>query len=190
MISATFVRTPIVPVSDHFVQFFDAEDQLINAMSRFVQEGIESAEVCVAITTEVHRAGLERSLRANGLDPAALESAYQYIAVDARSMLTTFLYNQWPDRHRFHDRVGLLLTQAASRGQPVRVAGEMVALLAQEGPAAAVLELEELWNELSRVHDFVLFCAYPRSTFHGSLSGNTFDHLCAIHTHVVSDRRH
>ena len=167
----------------HFVQFFEADDRLVNGVSRFLGEGLESGSTCVALATPEHRAAIAEQLRARGLDPAALEADYRYIPLDATHMLGKVMRDGHPDQQRFHDVIGLLVRQAAARGQPVRIFGEMVAILAKEGRRDALIRIEELWNELSRHHSFTLFCAYPLAAFAGDLRSQTL--VCAIHGHVV-----
>ena len=170
--------------SDHFVQFFDTDSQLVDAVSRFVHVGIESAEVCVVIATADHRERIATSLNARGVNIAVLESAYQYIAVDAQLLLGEFFDGRL-DRYRFHDRAGLLLRQAAASGKPVRVFDEMVAILASRGLLSATLELEELCNELGRSQDVVLFCGYLHSAFTGPRAAETVQRLCTLHLHSL-----
>jgi hypothetical protein len=167
----------------HFVQFFEADDRLVRGVSRFIGEGLESNCTCISIATPEHRAKIAEQLRVRGLDPAALETEYRYINLDARDQLTKLSVDGRSDQQRFHDVMGLLIRQAGARGQPVRVFGEMVALLAAEGRRDAVIRVEELWNELSRHYSFTLFCAYPLTAFGGDLRSQTL--VCAIHGHVV-----
>jgi hypothetical protein len=79
----------------------------------------------------------------------------------------------------------MLLRQAASSGKPVRVYGEMVTLLMRDELVPDTLELEELWNELGRTQDFVLFCGYPSGTFQGPQAATTLNRICALHAHSV-----
>jgi hypothetical protein len=167
----------------HFVQFFEADDRLVRGVSRFIGEGLESSCTCVSIATPEHRARIDEQLRGRGLDPAALEADYRYIPLDAAETLAKLTRNGVLDQQLFHEVMGLLVRQAACRGQPVRVFGEMVAVLAGVGRRDAVIRLEELWNELSRHHSFTLYCAYPLSAFAGDLRSQTL--VCAIHGHVV-----
>ena len=75
------------------------------------------------------------------------------------------------------------MRQAASSGKSVRVFGDMVALPAGKESVSVALELEELWNELGRSQDFVLFCGYSRSSFGDEQEIATFERVCALHTH-------
>jgi KaiC/GvpD/RAD55 family RecA-like ATPase len=169
--------------SAHFVQLFDADDALVDAVSRFVHEGIEADWTCVVLATTAHRELIAARLQSMGLDPAALAAEYRYIALDAHLILLSFMSEEGPDQQRFHQNMGLLMRQAASRGQPVRVFGEMVGLLTEEGRAKSAIRLEELWNELSRQQNFTLFCAYPMAPLVNDLRTRTL--IRALHTHVV-----
>jgi hypothetical protein len=86
--------------------------------------------------------------------------------LDAERTLATFYHPRTGiDRMRFHQRADQLLRQASARGQPVRIFGEMVVLLVGQNRPEDAIELEELWNELSRQHNFSLFCTYPMCAF-------------------------
>ena len=165
----------------HFVQFFDADDEFVRAVTSFLATGLEADHTCVCVATAEHHEKIAQWFAAVGIDTEALAASYRYIPLDAEATLESFMNGHRPDRERFHRLVGLLLAQAASRGAPVRIYGEMVTVLALRGLDQAVFELEELWNELSRVHDFTLLCGYPR----GALRNDLRDTICAIHSNVV-----
>lgn len=167
----------------HFVQFYADDHRLIDAVSRFVQEGIAIDSTCVVIATAQHQQQIDASLRAAGLNPTALAAEYRYIALDAHLILLSFMSDDGPDQQRFHQNMGLLMRQAASRGQPVRVFGEMVSLLVEDGHVQEAIHLEELWNELSRHQNFTLFCAYKQAVIANDLKTQTL--IRAIHSHVL-----
>ena len=149
--------------STHFVQFFDVDGDLTDSVANFAREAFKTDSTCLVIGTGEHRKAIKQKLAAAGLAIDELISSYRYIALDAYRTLSGFMINDRPDRERFHSVMDLLIRQAGSRGQPVWIFGEMVALLAARGRISAALQLEELWNELSRLHDFTLFCAYLES---------------------------
>jgi hypothetical protein len=150
----------------HLVQFFGADDRLVATVSRYLCEGLRAGDTCVVVVTEDHRDGIEAHLIAAGLDPGALSAEYRYILLDADDMLATFFDPATGlDTQRFHRDFGLLIRQASARGQPVRIFGEMVDLLVEQDQPTVAIQLEELWNELSRQHNFSLFCAYAVSAF-------------------------
>jgi MEDS: MEthanogen/methylotroph, DcmR Sensory domain len=89
-----------------------------------------------------------------------------------------------PDPVRFRAAVTGLLDRAADGGRPVRVYGEMVALLWGAGNVASTIALEDLWNELAEVRAFSLFCGYPIQGFDVQ-SRAVFKHICGQHSTVV-----
>ena len=171
--------------SEHLVEFFDADADLVRVVTHYLAQGFDAGHTCICVVTAEHREMIENRLVAIGANPGALAASYRYIPIDARATLDTLTQGgDRPDRERFHRIVGLLVSQAASRGAPVRIFGEMVALLARRGLYQAVLELEELWNELSRERDFMLLCGYPREAF----TTEQLDTISAVHSRPLGSR--
>lgn len=163
--AARHQSTPM-PKSTHIVQFFNSDEEYVSAAGAYLREGLEAGETCVAVATAEHRRQLDAYLLAAGLNPTALVAEYRYIPLQAERTLPMFFDpDTGIDRQRFHNQFNLLVSQAAARGQPVRLFGEMVSLLAEQGHAEEAIKLEELWNELSRHHSFHLFCFYKTSPF-------------------------
>ena len=67
----------------------------------------------------------------------------------------------------------------------MRIYGEMVAVLWDQGNVAAAIELERLWNDLAIRHPFSLLCAYPTSAFHTDAGAEQFLQVCAQHSAVI-----
>lgn len=168
----------------HAVQVFDSDDRLVLAVSRYLAEGLCAGCTCIVLVSIEHREGIEAQLRAMALNPDELASEYRYVSVDARLALASFMSENRLDPQRFHQNMGLLIRQAASRGQPVRILDELVALLALDGKTGEAVRLEELWNELSRHHNFTRLCAYPREVF--AQDPKLLKRVCALHSHVIN----
>jgi anti-sigma regulatory factor (Ser/Thr protein kinase) len=77
------------------------------------------------------------------------------------------------------------LAKATEGGRPVRVFGEMVALLWDDGALAAAIELEKLWNDLAQRHSFSLFCAYPEQSVAPTGRRGALHDVCSHHTLVI-----
>src|SRR5688572_18132759 len=158
--------TNLMSHTAHIVQFFDSDEEYVRAAGRYLREGFAAGETCIAVATAEHHRQLDAHLSEAGMNAGALSAEYRYIPLQAEHTLRTFFdARSGIDRQRFHSQFNQLMSQAAARGQPVRVFGEMVSLLAERGHSAAAIELEELWNELSRHHNFTLFCSYKVSPF-------------------------
>jgi hypothetical protein len=172
--------------SAHIVQFFGSDEEYVRAAGHYLHEGLTAGDTCVAVATAEHHRKLDAYLAGVGLDAAALSAEYRYIPLQAEPTLQTFFDARTGiDHERFHRQFNLLMSQAAARGQPVRLFGEMVALLAEQGHPAEAIRLEELWNELSRQHNFTLFCSYKVSPFTQDPRYRKLLH--GLHSHVVCE---
>jgi PAS domain S-box-containing protein len=171
---------------EHSVQFYETDDFLLNSVSDFVGAGLGSGAACIVIATPAHRRSLSRRLKANGLDPASAHARGKYFALDAAQTLAQILQEGSPDPQQFARIIGGQIEHAVKGQKPMRIFGEMVALLWQQGNPAAALRLEALWNELrTTTHPFSLFCAYPMSLFAGQAHEKSFTHVCEQHSQII-----
>jgi len=171
--------------SGHFVQFYERDAFLIDAVAEFVGKALRSGDASIVVATKAHRAALDEQLQAGGLDLAGLRASDAYVSLDAAEVLSTFMVDSAPDGARFAKVVGDLVARAAEGGRRVRIFGEMVALLAREGNHAATIRLEELWNELHDSLPFSLFCAYPMDCLRGEALADLLGGVCGEHARVI-----
>jgi hypothetical protein len=172
----------------HFVQFFNDDQHRMEGLADFLIEGLEAGCTCVLVATAEHRAEVAQRLKSGGIDAASLAASYQYIELDARDSLASFMNGSQCDPQRFHPMFDTFMRQVAARGQPVWACGEMVNLLMSDGLIQAALELEELWNELSCHHSFTLFCGYSQDSLFSRGSERVLARICAAHSHVIDSR--
>src|SRR5579871_1743348 len=144
---------------DHDVVLYDADEDLAEALRGYVAEGLERGEAVVVVATPDHANALEGALIASGADPAESRSAGSLVCMDAGELLSRFMCDGRPDAREFEAVVGGIV-RAAGAGRPVRVYGEMVAVLWDAGNVLAAIELEDLWNRLARSVPFSLLCGY------------------------------
>ena len=171
---------------EHFVQFYESDDFLLDSISNFLGAGLGTGASCLILATQAHREGVEQRLRENGLDLEAAQEQRKYLAVDAAEALARFIVNGQPDLARFSQVVGDVIAGMAPGRQPLHIFGEMVALLWMEGNKEATLQLETLWNDLRpRTSPFLLFCAYPLADFAGEAYAEAFAELCQQHSQVI-----
>jgi CheY-like chemotaxis protein len=162
----------------HEVQFYPDDVFLIEAVSTFVEKSLYEGAMVIIIAAEHHREALQDLI--NIRSPIRKN---QVIFYDAEAMLATFMRDDWPNKTLFTKAVGLILQQAALKG-PVRVFGEMVAILWAQGKVRAAIRLEELWNDLAKEQEFSLLCGYPKSAFSNPEDKDLFLQVCGTHTHV------
>jgi len=174
--------------SEHFVQFYETDEFLLDSVSGFIGAGLGAGAACIVIATKAHREGLEERLQATGLDLATASTRGTYLALDAGETLAMFMVEGLPEPERFAEVVGSLIQRAVKGRRRVRIFGEMVAQLWTEGNQVAAIRLEALWNELHHTtHSFSLFCAYPIQGFAGEGYGEQFTEICQQHSHVIPD---
>lgn len=171
--------------SEHFVQFYETDGFLLNSLSGFVGAGLRAGEAVIVIATKEHRVGLDELLKGSGLDIFSARATGQYISLDAGETLSKFMVDGQPDAELCFQIVGSIIERAAQGRPRVRIFGEMVALLWAEGNCDAAIHLEELWNNLGKIHPFSLFCAYTLNGFNGEEFAERLGHVCAGHSRVI-----
>lgn len=164
---------------EHFVQFYDQDDFLLDEVSGFLKTGLQAGHACLVIATPQHLAGLDKRLEDLPRDRS------RYTTLDAAATLSKLMVDGYPDAQRFEKVIGGALQRASRNGtRNVHAFGEMVALLWAEGKHEAAFRLEKLWNVLAASHAFSLLCAYPMAGFHDAEHGSSFLHICDAHSQV------
>ena len=171
--------------SEHFVQFCETDAFLIHSVSAFIGAGLRAGDACIVLATKPHRESLEERLQGDGLEVAAARVRGQYFSIDAAATLSKFMVDGEPSPESFAEIVGSMIARAAKGRRRVRVVGELVALLWADGNRAAAIRLEELWNDLGKIHAFSLLCAYPMHSFGGEVYEMEFAEICRQHSRVI-----
>lgn len=166
----------------HGVYFYEDDTFLINSVADFAKEGLERQETVIIMATDQHRGDLKTKLTDNQVGLRA-PAPSNYVTLDASTMLGLFMQNGWPDEGLFLKIIGQII-RSAGGGKPVRIYGEMVAILWAEGNHLAAIQLERLWNKLAEQRDFSLLCGYPSSAFQDSDMRFAFQDVCACHSQV------
>lgn len=170
----------------HVVLFFERTEVLVDAVTDYLAEGLAIAQPCVVIAIEERRELFVQRLRAKGLDVDALVAAEQLLLLDAHDALQSIMMVHSPSPQRFTAAIGGAIARLSrSNGNAtVRAYGEMVDVLWRAGNTVGALRLEELWNDLTRTHDFRLFCAYAMGQFYKAGSIESLAAICERHSHV------
>lgn len=168
---------------DHAVLFYESTEELVTMVAEFVATGVWADETSIVVATQRHILAFEDALVAAGIDVDVARANGSLVVIDAANAMSRFLINDWPEARRFDLEFGQMVERLTASGRPVRVYGEMVALLWDAGHVAAAIELEALWNELGRRVPFSLLCAYPAASV--ADNGESFQQLCHCHSAVV-----
>lgn len=172
---------------NHVVDFYESDDALVASVRSFVRSAIRTGGAALIVATPAHAVALEASLTAEGFDLDNLQQRGLFYLADAEATLERFMVGDEPDPLLFTEAIGRLISEASLKGSPIKVFGEMVAILWARGNTAAALRLEELWNLLAKSYSFDLLCAYPVLT----LTDDGLEELrsiCGHHSHVLPPR--
>ena len=188
------VAKRIAPISDwtdmgryeHFVQFYESTEFLINSASEYITHGLKVGETCIVAATHDHLQELAAAMGAfqAEFDRAAADG--RYVAVDADETLESIIVDGIPDRNAFFQILSPILDAAVERKAEVRIFGEMGGLLCLMDNFGAAVKLEGLWNELRQMYRFSLFCAYPMHSL-DKAAGDVMSTICADHTRVIPE---
>src|ERR1700704_734801 len=133
---------PIKHACRHAVQFYEDDSVLIEALGQHIGTALEFNDTAIVIATKPHLNGLAEELRLRKIDVAAAIKADLLIELDAAKTLKKFMVGGGPDKQKFQETVGALVSEAAARTKPGRrlvAFGEMVALLWAEGKRDATV---------------------------------------------------
>ena len=171
-------------MNSHAVYFYEDDAFLIENVARFVKTGFERQETVIVVATEEHRIDLRARLMEEDVIGLASPTDARYVTLDAASTLALFMLNDWPDDRLFLKVIGQIISSSAHES-PVRIYGEMVAVLWAEGKHRAAIRLEELWNRLAQERDFSLLCAYPTSPVADPEVCSALAQVCKTHSQVT-----
>ena len=170
----------------HYVQFYESDAFLVARVADFIASAFKTDDAAVLIATPAHRSAVERLLSERGFPLAELTKSSRYFSLDAQETLARFMVGGAPDGKLFKEEIGGLLEKATrNRHRHVWAFGEMVALLAAAQNHAAAIQLEELWNELSRSYQLSLLCGYLMKDLSGTSAGKAFRQICRAHSTVL-----
>jgi len=91
-----------------------------------------------------------------------------------------------PNADAFTAALGDVIPRLIEVGRPLRVYGEVVALLWHAGHVGAAIELENLWIDLGKIYSFGLYCAYPANSLAYTHNGaDAVRRVCQCHEAVI-----
>ena len=173
----------------HAVLFYRDDDELADRVGRYLAAGLSSGSAAIVLATTPHRTAITGRIAALGTDVARCQQHEDLVLLDAGEVLDRFLIGGRVDPADFEQQVGGLVRHAAAADRPVRIFGEMVALLWAAGQVSAAVELEILWNELRAFVPFSLLCGYPARYSSGQQHADALDEMCRLHTLVTGPGR-
>jgi hypothetical protein len=170
---------------DHFVQVYQDEAFLCEAVAEYVGTGLRRGEAAILIAKPSHVAAFKHQLALAGLSPEQSVRRGQLVVLDADETLEKFTPGGMPDWQTFHALIGGRIAEMRLTYPQVRAYGEMVDVLWQRGERDAAIRLEEFWNDLARLQTFCLLCAYYIDHLDPAAYAGPLECVCKVHTHLI-----
>jgi hypothetical protein len=170
----------------HGVRFFDSPRALAQIVAEFLHEGLAGGSAAIVVAEPILREAIVRALTLRSLDVVELERANKLRLLDARATLSRFMVNGKPDPRKFTDAMceTIRLMSPADGASSLRIFGQMVDVLWQDGLKSEAIVLERLWNQFAQTEAFSLLCGYALGDFYKDAH---FADIYAQHSHVVAE---
>lgn len=171
--------------SEHVVQFYDDDRDLITEVARAMYVALEQGHAALCVATPEHQQALEQHLTARGIDVTASYRDGKLVCMEAAPTLTRVTTDGTPDVVRFAEVVGSVVDRLATSFERVWIFGELVALMCDSGNPSGALKLEQLWASFIQSRPVFLHCAYPSRVFASEQDRAAFLRICAEHCRVL-----
>lgn len=178
------------PGARHEVKFYSSDAAFVAGLAGFIEAGLQMGNVVIVVATEPHRRGILRKLKADGLDLDAAIKQGSFRSLDSVETVSTLMVNDALDPLHCAKVVGDMIVEAAkgAKRQHARVTfcGECAPILLAQGNAEAAIQLEHLWDEITKRYGADTLCAYLWSAFPDKETNPIFERICAEHSVVYS----
>jgi CheY-like chemotaxis protein len=173
----------------HAVQFHSYERRFIHGVGDLVDRALRRGHVVAVVATPAVRAGVAGRLQHSGWNVGDSGTYGRYHAMDATESLAGIMRGESPDPDRLRESVAALermRVEAADTTDPrLTLVGEIAVPLLLNGNEHGALEIERLWNGLTRHLPWLGVCCYPEDRFPNATAAHAFRNVCAEH-HAVS----
>lgn len=170
---------------NHVVHFYETVQSRVGLVTAYLAASLLEGDRVLVIAVGDRGSAVGAGLAAAGVDVERAVRGGTLTMLDADGMIREFMVEGIPSADRFDATVGSRVRRLGEAGRPVRVYGEMVARLWQEGNVPAAVRLEGLWNELADRTPFGLFCSYPLALTSDAAACEALGAVCDLHSHVV-----
>lgn len=176
-----------VDLHDHLVAFYEHEDFLTTLVVNFLEPVLSGDTNGLVLATRAHTRTFIADLADQHPDLTAALETERLVFRDARVVRDQLRKAGLSTIDNFSAVLGDDIEQLAGTGEPLRICGEVVALMWEDGDLTGALALEDTWNRFATMHAFDLLCAYPMRSFARPESVRAFLHVCQRHTAVTNE---
>jgi CheY-like chemotaxis protein len=172
----------------HAAQFHSYDARFVQGVSDLANRALRRGHVVAVVATAAVRAGVAGRLQQYGWHAGDSGDYGRYHAMDAAESLAGVMRGDCPNPQRLGESVAALerlrVETADSPDPRLTLIGEIAVPLVLNGHVGAALEIERVWNGLTRGLPWLGVCCYPVRGF-GDLGVSRPSHdVCAEHSHV------
>lgn len=170
---------------NHSVQVCQNDTSQAEAVTHYIQKGLLNNEAVVVFARPALRQAVISKMDALGLDVQTFKSQGQIRFFDAEFLLSSFLIEGELESSAFQEFIGYPIQVAQLKFGRVRAFGEMVNVLWKKGEYDTAMQLEDLWNDLSKQLEFSLLCSYSLDNLDPNSYDASLELICKCHKHLV-----
>lgn len=182
----TWQETLLNPLAgSHLLKICQDEAIQAEAVAYFIKGGLLDNELVIIIARAPLRNAIISRLNAMGVNVQFSKNQGQLRFLDAEFLLSRILINETLEDRVIQELIVRPIQIAHAEHRKIRAFGEMVDILWQRRQYDRALQLEMLWDYLSREYQFSLFCTYLSKSFDANHYDESLEHVCKVHTHLL-----
>jgi DNA-binding NarL/FixJ family response regulator len=163
----------------------------LEGVADLLNEALYRGDVIAVVLTPSHRDDFALRLAKRQWNLDRLKRLGRYLAFDVDDVSRRIVRNARLNPDSVVEMVDSLeRARVASAGGPARcltIVGEIAARLCQSGNLDAAIELERLWDELTRPLPILTVCAYPTEWLDQRAPPDLVSGICAQHAVITSE---
>ena len=184
--------TPLVMTGadTHAVQLCRDDSSGLDGAAGVLSSALHRGDTVATVLIESNRDALALRMTERGWNLADVEKQGRYVVFDAEEAATRVMRAGRPQLDSIAEMVAALdRARTASAAGPrlhLTIVGEISAVLCRRGTPEAAVEVERLWDELTRSLPILTICTYPTGCFDhdgalGFVSGISAHHSVISH---------
>jgi signal transduction histidine kinase len=170
----------------HMVQFYKDESKFEGSAVQFAATGLEKGETVILMLTPEHWKVFQTALARKAFNVNDCIEEEKIILVDAHRLLSDLLQDgeERVPAH-FAAVAETMLLHSLKKNPKVRVLGELVDVLCDQGMMRTVIKVEKVWDTLVKKYNFPLFCLYAASHLKNNSDPALVVDICENHSHFL-----
>jgi DNA-binding NarL/FixJ family response regulator len=159
--------TPLVITNAdaHAVLFHENDSSWLERVSDVLSRALHRGDIVATALTRSNHDVLASCMNERGWNLTDLRTHHRYLVVDAEDAATRIMQAGRVHPESIAEMVATLerarTTSAAGPRSHLTIVGEIAVVLCRRGNPEAALDLERLWDELTRSLPILTICAYP-----------------------------